>query len=110
MSNPLDKHLQNAFADFEGLHISGTIPIREEILNELIAHVLQHGVPQPTPPAAVSAPPLDAGLNTPAGLNAPEVPAEPRVKPDVNALLQRVKRAGVRFENGRAVVDFEIGV
>ena len=107
MSNPLDKHLQNAFADFEGLSIAGTIPLRQELLNELIAHVLQNGVPQPPPQPAVSAPiaaPLDASLNA-----APNA-AEPKVKPDVNALLRRVKKAEVRFENGRAVVEFEIGV
>lgn len=104
MSNPLDKHLQNAFADFEGLSISGTIPLRQELLNEIIAHVLHNGVPQPpqAPPAAAL---LDGGLNAP-----PESQAEPRVKPDVNALLKRVKRASVRFENGRAVMDFEIRV
>lgn len=99
MSNPLDKHLQNAFADFEGLSIAGTIPLRQELLNELIAHVLQNGVPQPAASAPIAAP-LDASLNA----------AEPRVKPDVSALLGRVKKAQVRFENGRAVVDFEIGV
>ena len=100
MSNPLDKHLQNAFADFEGLSISGTIPLRQELLNDLIAHVLQNGVPQPAA-AASSTAPLDASLNA---------SAEPKVKPDVNALLGRVKKAQVRFETGRAVVDFEIGV
>ena len=103
MSNPLDKHLQNAFADFEGLSISGTIPLRQELLNEMIAHVLQNGVPQP-PSSASTATPLDASLNTPAE------PKAPKVKPDVNALLGRVKKAEVRFEAGRAVVDFEIGI
>lgn len=102
MSNPLDKHLRNAFADFEGLSLSGTIPLRQEILNEMIAHVLENGVPQPPASAApLAAAPLDASLNA---------SVEPRVKPDVNALLGRVKKAQVRFEDGRAIVDFEIGV
>ncbi len=98
MSNPLDKHLANAFADFEGLRISGTIPLREELLNEMIAALLQQGVPAPTPSAA---PPSPTPL---------EPPPTPPVKPDINALLKRVHKAQVRFENGRAIVDFEIGV
>jgi hypothetical protein len=97
MSNPLNKHLQNAFQDFEGLHIAGTIPLREELLNEIIAHVLQEGVPASAPAS-----------QTPSA--APQTPTEPRAKVDVNALLQRVKKAQVRFEEGRAVIDFEVGV
>jgi hypothetical protein len=84
MSNPLQKHLQNGFADFDGLRISGTIPLREDLVNQLIADVLQSGLPTPS--------------------------ATPEAKIDPNPLLQRVKSARVRFEAGRAVLDFEVGV
>ena len=97
MSNPLEKHLQNAFADFDGLRITGSIPLREELLNEIITDVLQNGVP--SPPAQ----PVPAEA-------APSPSTSPRPKVDVNALLGRVKAARVRFEAGRAVLDFDIGV
>ena len=96
MSNPLEKHLANAFADFEGLRITGSIPLREEMLNEIIADVLQNGVP--SPPAPAGAAPSVAPTTA------------PRPKVDMNVLLGRVKSARVRFEAGRAVLDFDIGV
>ncbi len=108
MSNPLDKHIQNAFADFEGLRISGSIPLRDEVVNELIAQILQNGVPVAPSAAAPPSPMLlEPTLLEPTLL---EPPPAPRGRPDANALLKRVKRAQVRFEEGRAVLDFEIGV
>lgn len=92
--NPFEKILSDGLSSFEGLRITGTIPLRDDVINEIITGVLQNGVP------------MKPASSQPA---APQVAAEsPKI--DVNALLKCVKRAQVKSESGRVVIDFEISV
>ena len=83
--NPwLQKHIDNNFSDFEGLSIAGQIPVKDQVLNELLADALRQAQ---KPPAA---PPADTE------------------KPDIRPFLKLVKKAEVRAVNGAIVVDFHI--
>lgn len=81
--------LGNNLADFAGAEISGRIPVREGIVNDLIAAVLAGGLPGGTESAG-----------SPGGGAAV----------DANALLSHVKQVAVSFEDGQAVVVFEVKV
>lgn len=85
MDNWLTKHAQNGFRDFQGLSITGTIPLRDQLVNELIAEALTNAAkPAPTP--------------------------APAPGPDMRPLLTLVKKAQVRTTEGAIVLDFAIGV
>jgi hypothetical protein len=84
--NPwLQKLIDTNFRDFEGLSISGQIPVKDQVLNELLADALR----QAQQPAA--APPSTD-------------------KPDLRPFLKLVKKAEVRAVNGAIVLDFQVGV
>ena len=86
MNSWLQKHIDNNFRDFEGLSINGLIPLKDEVLNELLSDALrqaQHAAPATTTSAD---------------------------KPDLRPLLKLVKKAEIRAVNGAVVVDFQIGV
>lgn len=86
--NPwLQKHIDNNFRDFEGLSISGQIPLKDHMLNELLADALRQAQ-QPSP-----APPKTGASQT-----------------DMRPLLKLVKKAEIRAVNGAVVVDFHVGV
>jgi len=80
MLSLLQKHAEQGFADFRGLHISGTVPVKQELINELIANFLQS-----PPPGAAS----------PSGF-------------DVRLLLPLVKNAEVTADSGVLTLRFEI--
>jgi hypothetical protein len=82
----LQKQIDNGFRDFEGLSITGQVPLKDAVLNELIADALR-GAQQPT------AAPVKQGST-----------------PDLRPLLKLVKKAEVRAVNGAVVLDFHIGV
>jgi hypothetical protein len=85
--NPwLQKHIDNNFRDFEGLSVSGHIPVKDQVLNELLSDALrqaQSSEPKPTDPAD---------------------------KVDIRPFLKLLKKAEVRAVNGAIVLDFQIGV
>jgi hypothetical protein len=84
--NPwLQKHIDNNFRDFEGLNITGQVPVKDQVLNELITDALRQAqLPATTPPVTD--------------------------KPDMRPFLKLIKRAEVRAVNGAIVLDFQIGV
>ena len=84
--NPwLQKNIDNNSRDFEGLSITGQIPVKDEVLNELLTDALRQAQqPTTTPPA--------------------------NDKPDLRPFLKLLKRAEVRAVNGAIVLDFQIGV
>ena len=85
--NPwLQKHIENNFRDFEGLSITGQVPVKDEVLNELLADALRQAQ-QP--------------------VTTPVVPAD---KPDLRPFLKLIKRAEIRAVNGAIVLDFQVGV
>lgn len=80
----LQQQLDGGLTGFSGSSLSGTIAVKEELLNELVAQWLAAkagGVPAPP------APPID--------------PAK---------LLAHVKQLAVRAETGRILVDFKVSV
>ena len=92
MANFLDKYLANGLRDFAGLQVRGSVPVKQEILNEILAEVLKQGQ---SDAAATEA--------TPAA-------AAPPANLDPKALLRHVKNAQVRAEDGRLDLDFEVRI
>ena len=89
MQDLLRRHIDNGLAAFQGLTLTGTIPIAQSALNELIDEALKAAMaaaPQPSAPQASGAP------------------------PDLRTLLPLVRRLEVTAESGRLIVSFEIRV
>jgi hypothetical protein len=82
----IEKALASGLQELAGLELSGTVPIRQEFINEVIAETLQSGVPETSPQSS-------------------ELPSV-----DVNALLPHVKKAEVSAENGKLTLHFEIKI
>jgi hypothetical protein len=82
----LQKQIDSGFRDFEGLSITGQVPLKDAVLNELIGDALQSA----QRPAAA--------------------PVKQGTTPDLRPLLKLVKKAEVRAVNGAVVLDFHIGV
>jgi hypothetical protein len=84
--NPwLQKLIDTNFRDFEGLAIAGQIPVKDQVLNELLAEALRQAQQPPT-----AAPSAD--------------------KPDLRPFIKLLKKAEVRAVNGAIVLDFQVGV
>lgn len=82
MNNWLEKQRANGFADFTGLAISGKLPIKESLINELLADFLQGET----------------------------APAEPKRASNLNDLLKLVRKASVHADVGVITLEFEIEV
>jgi hypothetical protein len=94
MDELIRRFIENGFADFEGLHITGTVPVRQEIVNEVIAAVLKGEIPLPG-----SSP----SSNASGGEN-----AKPKPKLPLADLVKLVQRAEVQADDGRVIVTFEV--
>lgn len=93
-TNPFDKYLQNDLADFAGLRVTGTVPVTQEILNDLLQTVL-------------------ADMASPAAQTGTKAVAETVAQTsdfDAKRLLKHLKKAEIRAETGRLVLDFDISV
>lgn len=82
MISLLQKYAANGFADFAGLSISGQIPVKQELINEVIAEYL---VNSSSSPSSSTAPPIDPKL-----------------------LLSLLKKAEVHADAGVLTLHFEI--
>ena len=51
MNEWLQKQIDNGFSDFKGLNVTATIPLRDTLLNELIADALRRPPTDSKPPA-----------------------------------------------------------
>ena len=94
MASPIDKYLQNDLADFAGLRVTGTVPVKQEILNDLLQTVLSD-MQKPVDPDAPATETVKAASG--AGF-------------DPKGLIKHVKKAAIRAEDGRLVLDFDIAV
>lgn len=96
MDELIRRFIESGFADFEGLHITGTIPIRQEIINEVIAAVLKGDIPVPG---------AEGGASGTAGSG-----GEGRPKPELPLpeLLKMIQRTEVQADNGRIIINFEV--
>jgi hypothetical protein len=97
MANLIDKYLANGLRDFAGLEVRGSVPVKQEVLNELLADLLQQGQAGGEEAPATPEPPAAPGAGHAPALN-------PR------DLLRHVKGAQVRAEDGRLVLDFEVRI
>jgi hypothetical protein len=84
MKELIEKALAGGLKELAGLELNGTIPIRQELINEVIAETLESGVP--------------------------EIKKVERPVVDVNTLLPHVKKAEVSAENGKLTLHFEIKI
>ncbi len=94
-TNPFEKYLRNDLADFAGLRVSGTLPVKQEILNDLLQSVLSD---MTASPATTDVP--GGGAST--GASGGDF--------DAKRLLKFVKKAEIRAEEGRLVLDFDVNV
>jgi hypothetical protein len=85
MISLLRKYAANGFADFRGLAISGKIPVKQELFNEVLAEYLATAT-APAPPQG-----------------------DPPVV-DAKTLLQFVKKAEVSADAGVLTLNFEVKV
>lgn len=83
MPPTIQKLIATNFADLSGLSVSGKIPFRQDLINEVLAELIQ----------GRSAPLVDK----PSGVNTAQ-------------LLKLVKKAQVRAEEGVLTLEFEIRV
>lgn len=78
----------NGFTEIEGLQVTGTLPVRQDIVNEIITSLVRDAQtdPAPAPPAAA-----------PASSNLPEV-----------NWWKLVNKLQVVLRDGKLVIDFEL--
>jgi len=86
MQELIQRHIDNGFSEFEGLSITGTIPVRETLLNGLLADVLQN---------------LAEG-------SAPASPDTPGPRGLLPAVAKLVKKAEVHAKEGVIVFEFAV--
>ena len=79
-----DDLIASGFSRFSGLHVSGTVPLQQDLVNEALGELVQ-------------------GWSEP-----PQAPK--KAGPPMTQLLPLVKKVQVRAEQGVIHVDFEIGV
>jgi hypothetical protein len=87
----IDGFVRNGLADFEGLEIRGSIPVKQELLNELLAAALR----APTNPAGSDA-------------SAPAPPAAPAGAAMIDLLRSLVKTAEIKATDGAFTLNFEM--
>jgi len=88
----LNRLIANDFADLDGLQLTGTLPVKEELLNEVLAELLKQGQQQEGSSAAAATPKA----------------ATPRIEP--KTLLRFVKNARVTAQEGRLTLQFDVRV
>jgi len=88
MNELLERLAANGFADLEGLQVTGTLPVRQDIVNDLIAALLREATTAKpgTPSSAKPAAPFEA----------------------TSDLLKLVRKLEVRMAEGTMILDFEI--
>lgn len=90
--NELIVRLLNENPDaLRGLRLTGTVPLREDVVNEVLATAL----------ASLQAPP-DTASDTP--------PPSPAAGIDPRRFAPHLRSARIAFRDGNAVLDFEVRV
>ncbi len=93
----------DGFAELEGLEVTGTLPVRQDLINEILTTLLQNaqsGSSAQTTNAAQTLGTMQADNAAPA-----TKPAAPK---NAAAWIALVRKLQVRFQEGRAVIDFEL--
>jgi hypothetical protein len=81
----------NGFAEIEGLQVTGTLPVRQDIVNEIITSLVRDAQADPAPKP--TAPPAAASSSS----NLPEV-----------NWWKLVNKLQVVLRDGKLVIDFEL--
>jgi hypothetical protein len=89
MKEWIESQIANGLSAFPGLTLSGRVPVKEELINELLAAWLRDGVG-----------PARSGTASPPSGQAP----------DLTSLMRSVKRASIHAEAGVVTLDFEFRV
>lgn len=102
MDELIKKLLSEDLAALEGLHVTGSVPVRQELINEVIATVLAEGLPtkKKADPSDAPAPAPVAPISSSGGSK--------KVRLDPNVLLSLVKRAEIKADDGKITFEFEI--
>jgi hypothetical protein len=66
MQELINRILENGLADFEGLEVKGTLPLKQELVNEAIVEVLK--LMQQVPPAPAAQPSITLDPRNLAGM------------------------------------------
>ena len=80
----------NGFAEIEGLQVTGTLPVRQDIVNEIITSLVRDAQPDPAPPATT-----------------PGAASNSSNLPEVN-WWKLVNKLQVVLRDGKLVIDFEL--
>ena len=89
MEEVIRQLLARDLADFEGLALQGSVPVTQELANEVIAAWLQE-----------EEKPTEAAGSGTSGAGKPKIPPA--------LIKQLVKRLQIRFVEGKMIADFEI--
>jgi hypothetical protein len=89
MKDWIDKQLAGGLPAFEGLVLTGEVPLRDEVLNQVIAELLRGGGGKPAPTATQPT---------------------PTAKFDPQKLLHFVKRLEVKTSEGAIWLRFDVKV
>ena len=100
MRELIEKLIATNFADLQGLRVTGSIPVRESLINEAIQGVLQEALKPKSEPDVVEAVAPVASAVKEAKAKSPSIPKE--------AIVGMVKRAEVKLHEGQLVVEFDV--
>ncbi len=109
MRELLDSFLEIGLADFEGLQISGTIPVKTELINEIIADFLKPSEDESDGLASAasvisSLEPVDGALPAAATVLASK-PKKVSLQKVIRPLIRHV---AIRAVEGKIVVEFDV--
>ncbi|MDX1931028.1 MAG: hypothetical protein SFU56_00335 [Capsulimonadales bacterium] len=103
MKELIDRILANGLADLEGLEVTGSVPVKQAILNEAITAFLAEATSDASgASASPAADIMPTGDDTPGG----EKPKGGRLP--IKTLLGLVKRAEVEAVEGKVILHFTI--
>ena len=103
MKQLIEKLIATNFADLEGLQISGSVPVKQEMVNEVLTNFLKGSDSQEASPAAEGAEPAAVSVPEP---SAPRKSSGPRLNP--KDLMKLITHAEITMHEGELRLNFEI--
>ena len=104
MEEVINKLLANDLKELRGLRINGVVPVHPDLINEVIAQILQPAAPAGRKTGPVSESAAVASESTSSG-GSLSVDADP-----VALLRRHLKHFEIGVEDGRIVVNFDVRV
>ena len=100
MDELLQRLTANGFAELEGLQVTGTLPVRQDIINDALTTLLQNA-------QAAAAGQGDSAASTPGSGQAFSAAAPKPAVPVAN-WLKLINKLQVQLQDGKAVIAFEL--